>query len=300
MSTLLSIPDDVKSAAFPFLAEAIIRAHAIGPAKWGLTPKTSDGLIRLNMGWTEILTIGPEIVRVFVNREEGEKVTAIRSGTLKMTGQQEELPSSPGFRLVEVPRGPGQDELLASLLAAHVENVRRTALRAGAVGRTIKTAHSESAIEELSEFVGRKLPQPLYRYDQKWEEAEMEMTAEMEGASHDVIVTRRKRSLKNRENALKIHGETCMACGFNFAAIYGEKGVGFIHVHHIEQLAHATGAIPVDPTHDLVVICANCHAMMHRDASRPPLSLAELILITNSHYSDLLRAEFPAPPKRAS
>jgi 5-methylcytosine-specific restriction protein A len=52
-------------------------------------------------------------------------------------------------------------------------------------------------------------------------------------------------------------------CGFEFEAIYGELGKGFAHVHHRLALAEATGPRPTRLS-DLAVVCANCHAMIHR------------------------------------
>ena len=55
-----------------------------------------------------------------------------------------------------------------------------------------------------------------------------------------------------------------MACGFNFESVYGEHGAGFIHVHHVKPIAESGGQIEVDPEEDLIVLCPNCHAMVHR------------------------------------
>ena len=54
-----------------------------------------------------------------------------------------------------------------------------------------------------------------------------------------------------------------MACGFNFEEYYGEIGKGFIEVHHVVPLAKA-GKTETNPETDVVVLCANCHRMVHR------------------------------------
>jgi len=54
-----------------------------------------------------------------------------------------------------------------------------------------------------------------------------------------------------------------MVCKFNFEETYGEIGKGFIHVHHIKPLA-SSGETRVDPYNDLVVVCPNCHSIIHR------------------------------------
>ncbi|RYE70422.1 MAG: hypothetical protein EOO81_07890 [Oxalobacteraceae bacterium] len=44
----------------------------------------------------------------------------------------------------------------------------------------------------------------------------------------------------------------------------GELGKAFIHVHHIKPLAEIKDEYVVNPVLDLVPLCANCHAMVHR------------------------------------
>ncbi|WP_284352198.1 HNH endonuclease [Roseisolibacter agri] len=52
-------------------------------------------------------------------------------------------------------------------------------------------------------------------------------------------------------------------CGFDFAARYGALGAGFAHVHHRWPLAELEGP-RLTTLADLAVVCANCHAMIHR------------------------------------
>ena len=101
-----------------------------------------------------------------------------------------------------------------------------------------------------------------------------EALSSMEGNSVTRITTTYERDHKLREQAIRIHGLTCMACGFNFEETYGEWGVGFIHVHHTKPVAQG-GQRLISARDDLVVLCANCHAMVHREKART-LSLGEL------------------------
>ena len=82
-----------------------------------------------------------------------------------------------------------------------------------------------------------------------------------------------------REQAITIHGLSCMACDFNFEKVYGEHGKGFIHVHHNKPL-NETGETIVDPEKDLTVLCPNCHAMVHKN-KKNTLTLNELIQLLN-------------------
>jgi len=88
----------------------------------------------------------------------------------------------------------------------------------------------------------------------------------------------RERSRKlvegKKQEALKALGRlACEACGFDFEAIYGERGWGFIEVHHalpVHQL------LPGAKTKlaDLRLLCANCHRMVH--SRRPWLTIDQL------------------------
>lgn len=99
-------------------------------------------------------------------------------------------------------------------------------------------------------------------------------TTYTEGVEKKTYTTTYERSPKLKEQALRIHGYTCMACGFNFEKVYGEYGKGYIHVHHVKPVA-TSGVRAVNPREDLVVLCANCHAMVHRKKNKV-LSLEEL------------------------
>ena len=71
---------------------------------------------------------------------------------------------------------------------------------------------------------------------------------------------------------------SCAVCGFNFAAFYGERGKGFIHVHHLDPFAHEQGKREVCPETDLVPVCANCHCMLHRGELLAPEELEDKML----------------------
>lgn len=69
----------------------------------------------------------------------------------------------------------------------------------------------------------------------------------------------------------------CAACDLDFSERYGDLGAGFIHVHHLAPLSGSDGRREVVPEMDLVPICPNCHAMLHRGrAWDDPLPVTEL------------------------
>jgi 5-methylcytosine-specific restriction enzyme A len=96
-----------------------------------------------------------------------------------------------------------------------------------------------------------------------------------EGAVKTVSVNAYERNPQARERCLAHHGYSCAACGLNFEKIYGDfLGSHFIHVHHKKPLYEIGAEYNIDPIQDLVPVCPNCHAMIHR--VRPPVSIADL------------------------
>ncbi len=75
------------------------------------------------------------------------------------------------------------------------------------------------------------------------------------------IVASKKEAVLNTTGKL-----ACEACGFDFYQKYGDLGFGFIECHHIKPLSDYQAG---DKTkiEDLVVVCANCHRMLHRKIS---------------------------------
>lgn len=70
----------------------------------------------------------------------------------------------------------------------------------------------------------------------------------------------RRRKIKE---VLDQHGKlACEVCAFDFERTYGERGAGFAEVHHAVPL-HVTGPVK-NHTTDLVILCSNCHRMIHR------------------------------------
>ena len=88
-----------------------------------------------------------------------------------------------------------------------------------------------------------------------------------------------ERNSRAREEAIKIHGLTYMVCGFNSEKVYGHWGVGYIEVYHVLPLSHTRNEREVNPRTDPVVLCYNCHKMIHRFRSNvlTPALLKEMI-----------------------
>jgi 5-methylcytosine-specific restriction protein A len=79
---------------------------------------------------------------------------------------------------------------------------------------------------------------------------------------------------RSKAHALKKYGALrCIACQFDFGLCYGALGHGFIEVHHTKPLSEV-GSQRATRLADVVLLCSNCHRMVHR--RRPWLKLFEL------------------------
>ena len=106
------------------------------------------------------------------------------------------------------------------------------------------------------------LDQILVEPDAKYEAAHTSNV--LEGKKVAFYTTKYERNKSKRDKALKIHGYSCCICNINFKERYGEIGEGFIHVHHVKPLYSLDEEVVIDPSKDLVPVCPNCHAMLHR------------------------------------
>lgn len=102
-----------------------------------------------------------------------------------------------------------------------------------------------------------------------------------EGNKKKVFTTVFERNSQLRERAVAIHGLSCVVCSFNFEEKFGDWGAGFIHIHHLNPISDGKGTQKeVNPSTDLVPVCPNCHAMIHRKKSKT-LDIEELKAIYN-------------------
>ena len=95
-----------------------------------------------------------------------------------------------------------------------------------------------------------------------------------EGARFTVTINAYERNPKARAACIAHHGQTCAVCGFDFSRVYGDLGKGYIHVHHVVPIGKIGKEYKIDPTADLIPVCPNCHAMIHR--VEPPLTVEQL------------------------
>lgn len=138
---------------------------------------------------------------------------------------------------------------------------------------------------KIAGFIPKLEQKSLVRVSNKWYASDGEISVQIpeevndkelliEGASKKISVNIFERNSVARTKCLAHHGYKCAVCSFNFEEFYGSIGHNFIHVHHIVPLSEIGKEYVLDPIKDLVPICPNCHAMIHR--TRPILTIEQL------------------------
>lgn len=97
-----------------------------------------------------------------------------------------------------------------------------------------------------------------------------------EGLKKQVIVNKYERSSIARAECIKYNGSKCKVCETTFTKVYGAIGEGFIHVHHIIPIHSIGQEYKIDYKNDLIPVCPNCHAMLHKKIDGNFLSVEKL------------------------
>lgn len=104
-----------------------------------------------------------------------------------------------------------------------------------------------------------------------------------EGSVHKLSINSYERNQKAREACIEKYGYSCQICGLNLSQRYGPVGKDFIHVHHINFISSKGGqSHKIDPSKDLIPVCPNCHAMLHRKVDGKYLTVDDLKAIVKS------------------
>ena len=103
-----------------------------------------------------------------------------------------------------------------------------------------------------------------------------------EGIKKQVSVNKYERSSIARAKCIEAHGSICKICSFSFEEKYGELGKEFIHVHHITPIHSIGKSYKIDYVNDLIPVCPNCHAMLHRQINGKYYSVSDLAELVKS------------------
>ena len=165
-----------------------------------------------------------------------------------------------------------------------MDNASLSLFRLSEYGLKSAPQSGQKLTEQLIDYIESCFKQndtPIHYADEM--EADIE---HHEGAITECKYRRRIRNREARNRCIDIKGCKCTVCNFDFEAVYGEFGKGFIHVHHITPMAEREGKYFVDIQDDLVPVCPNCHAMLHKRIDDRYLSIEDLSKIFNNDIID--------------
>lgn len=95
-----------------------------------------------------------------------------------------------------------------------------------------------------------------------------------EGAVQRIKVNVYERNVEAKRRCVGHYGSRCQCCDLKLSEVYDELGEGLIHVHHLVPISSVGKRYKIDPIRDLVPICPNCHAIIHRQ--NPPLTIDDV------------------------
>jgi hypothetical protein len=252
----------------------ILAASRIASASWALA--LFPDCIRLNVGRGAVLQIYRDKVIFHVSASIFDSLPKAKKRNFHFHQEYGFIPDAIEGRLVGVPR-----QVFEPFDLCHTDLVERAAR-----GRRIcfwPQSHSEGLVRFLRS-VGYVVPSPSYAFPTAVAAAfsgtdidEMELTAtEGRRVLREHLRAERKPALARRvkEIAFKNHGHLeCSVCGFDFEAIYGSIGFMYAEVHHLVPLKNLKGSQRVGES-DLVIVCSNCHRMLHKGS--PVFAISEL------------------------
>ena len=83
-----------------------------------------------------------------------------------------------------------------------------------------------------------------------------------EGNPRQVVMTSYERDPSLKSAVIAEQGKKCRVCRFDFDQKYGSYSDGYIEIHHTVPVSKSGGA-KTDPN-KVIVICSNCHRIIHR------------------------------------
>ena len=158
--------------------------------------------------------------------------------------------------------------------------------------KTFPIIYSDAKIDEdgfgpakIDSFVPKLIEKTLLRIATNWYASDKNFDFSLaeevdipekyiEGASKVISVNIYERNPAARKKCIEHYGYECAVCSFNFEKVYGAIGKKYIHVHHIIPIGNLKKEYELDPIKDLIPICPNCHAIIHR--TQPVITVEEL------------------------
>ncbi len=264
----------VRIACARLLADSILIAHYISSSCWTLT--LFPDKIRLSVGPVEVLVLRSDNIFLVIADLEDDHLNNSEYYNYIKPSEVHYISVPINQRLCDVP--PAIMEKFYPPIAENHRKFIQIAARRRKV-TTWKSSFSTGVILYLRGLLKASLPMPAYISNSVQDEKLFPDQVDTEKSYHEgavskVLVNSYERNPEARRICIEHYGINCSVCGINFDEMYGVIGKDFIHVHHLQPLSEISETYEVDPIADLIPVCPNCHAMIHR--RKPPLSIEEM------------------------
>lgn len=184
------------------------------------------------------------VLPIHLNRPDEERFRNANGVTLKLTNFLALDPNYDGKGMVSFSK---LDEEVFNEFSKDIPTLRHIA------EQIIKISKDSNFIKEINE-IGEDEITAL----DKVQEGQILYKLHKVRERNPKIIAAKKRKVLQENGFLR-----CEACGFDFEQKYGAIGKGFIECHHIEPLSKFD-TNKVTSINDLVLLCSNCHQMIHR------------------------------------
>lgn len=274
----LLINPNSRERCLSILAESIKNAHVHVPNEWIVRyhPQRDTYGIHLRVGIVTPFAVERE--KIWMALDEEQLSAAVQRLLDKARGWQWKQGERSHFKRVKSRNGyylPDKDPqgklwpIVRELNSAVFSRMGELKYK---LARNSREEYQPAVLEFLRQELKQPVPEPgtYLRLSKKEDESKVFY----EGARKQISVKTYERNRLAREECLKHHGSRCQVCEQYMSDIYGSAAVGLIHVHHLRPISEVQENCPVKPEKDLIPVCPNCHAVIHR--RKPPYTIEEV------------------------
>lgn len=169
---------------------------------------------------------------------------------------------------------PATEYYLEKILETHGLNGLQKALQSLSLHIDYYEGIQNSNMLSLKRILNEFIMKYNLKYDSYFEEHIDKKAKLKEGLTKQITVNIYERNPIARAKCIDHFGAICRVCEFDFEKKFGDLGKGFIHIHHIIDISTIKEEYIVDYIKDLVPVCPNCHAMLHK--KKPAYKIEEL------------------------
>jgi len=260
-----------RESCLNFLREMILYSDSIDNTNWSLNLDLKGYFLRFNTGQEVCITIYSEFIHISFFKSILEKLPD--NNFIKQT---DTFAKVPGSHIYEITYDCLKNHLL--IFSESCKHFIDSAIKKTRILRQTRAAHSIGAIEYLSKFTKKKVPNPFYLLIdvtdfQNELENDLKKTNEMSDEELE------RKALKATENPTKVIVETpqyrrslyisefvkrkakgiCQDCHKQAPFVNKNTGEPFLETHHITPLSQGGK----DSMENVIALCPNCHRKRH-------------------------------------